>query len=258
MYSTFVWRRWWRTGSDSQGCLKASDAPILQLMTNTMTHKYYSYVKNHCMLTPAHRKTAGYLLFTTSNLEMKSLASSDASTNSCSSKFHLQAKMLFRVSLSSSPRKGQRPLRLTGRDRRSLASVCGRVCAHVFVCLLTACRWWRRGSTCLCWTTQSRSWWLQEQETLECRNSPAVSPVVCIYVGIYFKSIHQKSITFCMITAANKTKANTGTYILARPKSMIFILFVTLLTHRMFSGWNLEQNKTTEVKWLIELALSLF
>lgn len=49
-------------------------------------------------------------------LEMKSLASSDVSANSGSSKFHLAAKMLFRVSLSSSPRNGERPLRLPGRD----------------------------------------------------------------------------------------------------------------------------------------------
>lgn len=71
-------------------------------------------------------------------LEMKSLASSDVSTNSGSSKLHLQAKMLFRVSLSSSPRKGQRPLRLSGKtgERWSLWLVYGCVCAchgHVYL-----------------------------------------------------------------------------------------------------------------------------
>ena len=63
-------------------------------------------------------------------LEMKSLASSDVSTNSGSSKLHLQAKMLFSVSLSSSPRKGQRPLRLSGRDGRELV-----IMACVWMCL---------------------------------------------------------------------------------------------------------------------------
>lgn len=155
---------------------------------------------NHHMLMLAQTDNNGYPLFMMSSLVMKSLASSDVSANSGSSKFHLQAKMLFRVSLSLSPRNGQRPLRLTGRDGPSFTIVSARVCACVFVCLLTACRWWRRGSTCPCWTTQSRSWWPRERETPECRNSPAVSPVVCIYVGNTIK------ITFCMITAISKTE----------------------------------------------------
>lgn len=66
---------------------------------------------------------------------MKSLASSDVSANSGSSKFHLQAKMLFRVSLSLSPRNGQRPLRLTGRDGPSFTIVSARVCARVCSCV---------------------------------------------------------------------------------------------------------------------------
>lgn len=70
-----------------------------------------------------------------SSLEMKSLASADVSINSCSSKFHLQAKMLFRVSLSSSPRKGQRPLRLTGGGTQSLTSDCACVCMCLCVYL---------------------------------------------------------------------------------------------------------------------------
>lgn len=32
------------------------------------------------------------------------------------------------------------------------------------------------------------------------------------------------------------SKSEIGTYILARPKSIILILLVTLLTHKMFSG----------------------
>lgn len=43
---------------------------------------------------------------------MKSLASSEMPKNSLSSKFHWQARMLFSVSLSSSPRNGDRPLKL--------------------------------------------------------------------------------------------------------------------------------------------------
>lgn len=54
---------------------------------------------------------------------MKSLASLEVSLNSSSSKPHLQLKILFRVSLSSSPRKGHRPLRLHGRGRKPLACV---------------------------------------------------------------------------------------------------------------------------------------
>lgn len=127
-----------------------------------------------------------HLLLTTRSLEMNSLASLDVSTNSCSSKFHWQDKMLFRVWLSSSPRKGQSPLRLKGRDIQVWILINRRLSINVrlFVLLLTACRWWRRGSTCLCWTTQSRSWWLQEPETLECQNSPVASPLVYIYEGI--------------------------------------------------------------------------
>lgn len=44
------------------------------------------------------------------------------------------------------------------------------------------------------------------------------------------------NITFCMITADSGVGQRNRTYTLARPKSMILILFVTLLTQRMFSG----------------------
>ncbi|TNN76869.1 hypothetical protein EYF80_012922 [Liparis tanakae] len=45
---------------------------------------------------------------------MNSFASSEMSVNSSSSKFHWQARMLFNVSLSSSPRNGDKPLSLRG------------------------------------------------------------------------------------------------------------------------------------------------
>lgn len=46
-----------------------------------------------------------------------------------------------------------------------------------------------------------------------------------------------------MITAISKIEKHNSTYTLARPKSMILTLFVTLLTHRIFSGWNSLQTK---------------
>lgn len=44
------------------------------------------------------------------------------------------------------------------------------------------------------------------------------------------------NITVCMIAAGSGVAQHNRTYTLARPKSMILILFVTLLTQRMFSG----------------------
>lgn len=44
------------------------------------------------------------------------------------------------------------------------------------------------------------------------------------------------NITLCLITAGHGVGQHSCTYTLARPKSMILILFVTLLTQRMFSG----------------------
>lgn len=38
-------------------------------------------------------------------------------------------------------------------------------------------------------------------------------------------------------------KKKSKTYILARPKSIILTLLVTLLTHKMFSGWKDMVNK---------------
>lgn len=61
---------------------------------------------------------------------IKSLASSETSLNSSSSKFHSQARMLFSVSLSSSPRNGDKPLSLDiknntdVRNRTGCVSVC--------------------------------------------------------------------------------------------------------------------------------------
>lgn len=52
-------------------------------------------------------------------LETKSLASSDTASKVSSSKYQLADRTLFRVSVSSSPRNGERPLSLEeggGRD----------------------------------------------------------------------------------------------------------------------------------------------
>lgn len=67
--------------------------------------------------------------------ETKSLASSDTASKVSSSKYQLAARTLFRVSVSSSPRKGERPLSLEGgdgggqrgetRDAKSPWRVCG-------------------------------------------------------------------------------------------------------------------------------------
>ena len=54
----------------------------------------------------------------TMRLETKSLASSDTASKVSSSKYQLLDRTLFRVSVSSSPRKGERPLRLEGGDGR--------------------------------------------------------------------------------------------------------------------------------------------
>lgn len=51
-------------------------------------------------------------------LETKSLASSDTASKVSSSKYQLLDRTLFRVSVSSSPRKGERPLSLEGGDGR--------------------------------------------------------------------------------------------------------------------------------------------
>lgn len=170
-----------------------------------------------------------YPLFTMSILEMKSLASSDVSANSGSSKFHLAAKMLFRVSLSSSPRNGERPLRLRGRDPFLLFFYNS---SHMHLCTshwcsLTACTWWHRGSTCPCWTTQSHSWLPRERGIPEYRNSPEAFPAVYSCVRDYNLNPSVLHYGFQQLDS---------THTLARPKSMILILLVSLLTQRMFSG----------------------
>lgn len=63
-------------------------------------------------------------------------------------------------------------------------------------------------------------------------------------------------ITFCLITLGSGAGQHNRTYTLARPKSMILILFVTLFTQRMFSGWNSPQTKTVEIQSLAEFELS--
>ena len=54
----------------------------------------------------------------TMRLETKSLASSDTASKVSSSKYQLLDRTLFRVSVSSPPRKGERPLSLEGGDGR--------------------------------------------------------------------------------------------------------------------------------------------
>ncbi len=53
-----------------------------------------------------------YHLADTRRLDMKSLASSDTFSNASASKSQLVCRMLFIVSVSLSPMKGERPLRL--------------------------------------------------------------------------------------------------------------------------------------------------
>lgn len=55
----------------------------------------------------------------TMRLETKSLASSDTASKVSSSKYQLPESTLFRVSVSSSPRKGERPLSLQGGHGRA-------------------------------------------------------------------------------------------------------------------------------------------
>ena len=54
----------------------------------------------------------------TMRLETKSLASSETASKVSSSKYQLLDRTLFRVSVSSSPRKGERPLSLEGGNGR--------------------------------------------------------------------------------------------------------------------------------------------
>jgi len=53
-----------------------------------------------------------YHLAGTRRLEMKSLASSDTCSNASASNSHLECRMLFIVSVSLSPKNGERPLKL--------------------------------------------------------------------------------------------------------------------------------------------------
>lgn len=178
---------------------------------------------------------------------MKSLASSDVSTNSCSSKFHWQAKMLFRVWLSSSPRKGQRPLRLTRRSKRSLTPFCINACACVCVLYLQ-----HVGDDTeaphVC--VKRHKVVVDDFRSKKLRSAEIDSQFLPWFISMW--GHNQWHFTFCMITTANKTvsktEANARTYILARPKSMILILFVALFTHRIFSGWNSRQNTWLQLR----------
>ena len=63
-----------------------------------------------------------YLEFLTNNLEMNSLASSVMTSKLSSSKSHSTAVTFARVSLSSSPSSGDRPLSLAGKKNSVLQS----------------------------------------------------------------------------------------------------------------------------------------
>lgn len=176
---------------------------------------------------------------------MKSLASSEMSLNSSSSKFHWQPRMLLSVSLSSSPRNGDKPLSLDHngaqlRDAAVRLSVCVFVCVHL---QLTACRWWHQGSTCLWGMKQTHSWWLQGLEIQAFQSWPSASLWVCTSKTQAAKG---KRLLTVKETNLSSTK-RWESYLLARPKSIILILLVALLTHRMFSGW-----KRTKIKLCIK------
>ena len=64
-----------------------------------------------------------YLEFLTNNLEMNSLASSVMTSKLSSSKSHSTAVTFARVSLSSSPSSGDRPLSLDG-EKNSVLHTC--------------------------------------------------------------------------------------------------------------------------------------
>lgn len=97
--------------------------------THKHTHAWWKHTQsqgytglqlnNNTTLDSTHKVTHSnfHLLLLISRRAMKSLASSEMSVNSSSSKFHWQARMLFRVSLSSSPRNGDRPVSLEAQRR---------------------------------------------------------------------------------------------------------------------------------------------
>lgn len=99
---------------------------------------------------------------------------------------------------------------------------------------LTACTRSRPDSTCPCWTTQNHSWPPQERETPASRNSPAAS----LWADTWREPAALNSDAFSFL---NKDISAVSTYFLASPKSMILTLFVSLLTHRMFSGCRTQE-----------------
>lgn len=68
-------------------------------------------------------EVCAYLEFLTNNLEMNSLASSVMTSKLSSSKSHSTAVTFARVSLSSSPSSGDRPLSLGG-EKNSVLHTC--------------------------------------------------------------------------------------------------------------------------------------
>ncbi len=188
------------------------------------------------------------LLLFTSRREMKSLASSEMSANSASSKLHWHARMLFSVSLSSSPRNGDKPLSLHMQTQVSITnrSPFGIIWLFIDVCGLTACKWWHLNSTYQSGMRQIHSWWLQEPGTQVCQSSPSTFPWVYIW--------KEDEGEIGMIKAVDtwpsvNTDTETNTNLLASPKSIIFTLFVCRLTQRIFSGcW---QSKHRHFKLLV-------
>lgn len=178
---------------------------------------------------------------------MKSLASSDVSANSGSSKFHLQARMLFRVSLSSSPRNGQRPLRLAGKSDQRLKSYNvgwpGDARLHFY-------------SQHVGNDTEAPHVRVEGHKIVvddlrsEKLGSAKIHPQ---FLPGFIPVAGDTIITSFLMTLGSGLGQHNRTYTLARPKSMILILFVTLFTQRMFSGWNSPQTKTAEIQSLADL-----
>lgn len=160
---------------------------------------------------------------------MKSFASSDVSANSGSSKFHLHAKMLFRVSLSSSPRNGQRPLRLAGKSDQRLESY--NVGPGMFVSVFHSQHVSNDAEAPHVRVEGHKI--VVDDLGSEKLGSAKIHPQ---FLPGFIPVAGDTIITSCLITSGSGIGQHICTYTLARPKSMILILFVTLFTQRMFSG----------------------
>ena len=100
--------------------------------------------------------------------------------------------------------------------------------------ILTGHRWWPPGPTCRCCNRWAQSWPLQEPQTQGCRTKSGEEMIFILHhLWLLLHSqplLHpiSSSLTCSFFMASN---------LLARPKSMILILFPDLVKHRMFSGW---------------------